>query len=79
LNWIGHVNRKDIKRKVSKASNNNPQGSRLKGRPKTDGVIVHKQILISAKLQIGKRGQKRNLDGISPLRRRRPALDCSAI
>jgi hypothetical protein len=34
LNWIGHVNRMDSKRKVSQVFNNNPQGSRLRGRPK---------------------------------------------
>ena len=35
LNWIGRVNRMDSKRKVSPVfSNNNPQGSRLRGRPK---------------------------------------------
>jgi len=34
LNWIGHVNRKNNKRKVSLVFNNNPQGSRLRGRSK---------------------------------------------
>jgi hypothetical protein len=35
LNWIGHVNRMDSKGKISQViSNNNPQGSRLTGRPK---------------------------------------------
>ena len=34
LNWISHVNRMDSKRKVSQVFNNNPQGSRLRGRPK---------------------------------------------
>ena len=34
LNWIGHVNRMKNKRKVSHVCNNNPQGSRLRGRPK---------------------------------------------
>ena len=29
---------------------------------KTDGGIVYKQILINAKLQIGKRGQKNRVD-----------------
>jgi hypothetical protein len=29
LNWIGHVNRMDSKRKVIQVFNNNPQGSRL--------------------------------------------------
>jgi len=40
--------------------NNNPQGCRVRGRPKKkpDGGIVFKQILINAKLQIGKRGKK---------------------
>jgi len=39
---------------------------------------VYKQILINAKLQIGKRGQKTELTGGSPLRRRRSTLDCHA-
>jgi hypothetical protein len=34
LNWIGHVNGMDCKRKVSYAFNNNFQGSQLRGRPK---------------------------------------------
>jgi hypothetical protein len=36
-------------------------------------------ILINTKLQIGKRGQKTELTGRSPLRRRRAAVDCSVI
>jgi hypothetical protein len=34
LNWIGHLNRMDCKRKLSQVFNCNPQGSRLRGRPK---------------------------------------------
>jgi len=34
LNWIGHVNVMDSRRKVSQVFNNNPQGSRLRGRSK---------------------------------------------
>jgi hypothetical protein len=34
LNWIGHVNRMDRKRKLGQVFNNNPQGSRLSRRPK---------------------------------------------
>ena len=34
LNWTGHANRMDCKRKVSQVFDNNPQGSRLRGRPK---------------------------------------------
>jgi hypothetical protein len=40
------------------------------------------QILIDANLKTGKRGIKitdRDMTGRSPLRRRRPALDCTAI
>ena len=35
LNWIGNDNRMDSKRKVSQEFNNNPQGNRLRGRPKS--------------------------------------------
>ena len=34
LNWVGHVNRLDSKRKVSLVYENNPQGSRIRGQPK---------------------------------------------
>jgi len=79
LNWIGQVNRMDSKRRVIQVFGNNPRGSRLRGRPKTDGGIVYTQILTNAKLQILKRGQKKELTGRSSLRKRRSALDCSAI
>ena len=39
---------------------------------------MYKQTLINAKLQIGKRGQKTELTGRSPLSRRRSTLDCHA-
>jgi len=52
--WIGCVYRMDRKRKVSKVFKINPQGIRLRGDQKTDG-IVYKQILRNGKLQIGKR------------------------
>jgi hypothetical protein len=59
LNWIGYVSRMDSKRKVSQVFNNNPQGSRLRGRPKTDGGTVYKRILINEKLKTINGGQKR--------------------
>jgi hypothetical protein len=34
LSWIGHVDRMDNRRKVSQVFKNNPQGSRLRGRPR---------------------------------------------
>jgi len=79
LNWIGHVNRIASKRKVIQVFDNNPHGSRLRGRPKTEGGIVCTQILTNAKLQILKRGQKTELTGRGLLRKRRSALDCGAI
>ena len=79
LNWIGHVNRMDSTRKVSQVFNNNPQGSRVRGRPKT-GWRNRVRILIGEKWKTGERVQKTKLTtGRSPLRRRRSALDCSAI
>jgi len=63
----------DSKRKVSQVFNHNSQGSRLKGWQNTDCGIVYKQI-INEKLQIWKRGQKIELTGRSPLRRRRSAI-----
>jgi hypothetical protein len=36
----------DSKKKLSQLLNHNPQGSRLRGRPKTDCGIVYKQISI---------------------------------
>jgi hypothetical protein len=34
VNWIGHVNIMNNKKKRIQVFNNNPQGSRLRGRPK---------------------------------------------
>ena len=58
----------DSRSKVSQVLNNNPQGSRLRGRPKTDGGAMYKQMLINAKSKTGKRGQKTELTWRSPLR-----------
>jgi hypothetical protein len=79
LSFIGHVKSLENKRKVIEVLNNTPRGSRLRGRPKTDGGIVYKQILINAELHIRKRVQRTELTERSPLRRRRSALDRSAI
>jgi hypothetical protein len=59
LNWIGRVKRMNNKIGASEVLKNNPQGSRLKGRPK-NGWLNCVQILINAKLQIEMRGQKLN-------------------
>jgi hypothetical protein len=54
----------DSKIKVSQVFNNNPQGSRLRGQPKTD--------IISTKLKTGKIGKKKLIG-------RRYILEFSAI
>jgi hypothetical protein len=50
------------KRKVIQVFKNNPRGTRLLGRPKTDGGIKYNQIRISEGLKIGKRGRKIRAD-----------------
>jgi hypothetical protein len=40
---------------------------------------VYKQLLINAKLPTGMKGKKTELNGRSSVKRRRCALDCSAI
>jgi hypothetical protein len=54
-NWIGHVNRMDSKRKVSQVFNNNSQGRCLRGRQKTDGGTVYREMLINEILNPGMR------------------------
>jgi streptogramin lyase len=60
LNWIGHVNRKDNKRKISQVLNN-PLGKSPERMTKTDDGTVYKRILMDAKLKTGKRGRKTGL------------------
>jgi hypothetical protein len=69
----------DSERKVSPVFNENVQGSRLTGRPKTDGGTLYKQILINGVIKTFKKCQETELTERSPLGRRRSALDCSAI
>jgi len=74
-NWIGRVNRMDSKRKVSQVFNNNPQGSRLRGRPKNGWWNCVKQ----RKIMYWKGRTKTVMTGRIPFRWRRSALDCSAF
>jgi hypothetical protein len=62
LNLTGFVNRMDGTRTASQVSNNNPQGSRLRGRPETRWWNCIKQILMDAILKPGKGGQKNRSD-----------------
>ena len=62
LNWIGHGSRMNSKRKVSQVLNNNPQGSRLRGRPKNRWWNCVQTDIIYAKLRTGKRDKKNRAD-----------------
>jgi len=48
---------------VSQEFNSNPQGSRLRGRPKTDGGTVYRHIEINAKLKTRKKGHETEMIG----------------
>ena len=66
MDWIGHVKRMVSIRKISQLFNNIPHRSPLRQRPKIGGIL-YKQIVINAKLRIGKRSQKAERTGRSPL------------
>jgi hypothetical protein len=70
LKWTGHVNRMDSKRKVIQVFNNNPQGHRLRGRPRNRWRNFVQTDINRCKVE---------MTGRSPLRRRRSSLDCRAI
>jgi hypothetical protein len=58
LNSTGRVSGMNCKTEVGQVfNNNNPRGSRPRGRPNNRWWNVHKQILISAILKIGKRSK----------------------
>jgi len=69
LNWLAHVNRKDSKRKVSQVSNNNPQGSRLRGRPKNRWCNCVQTDINKCKITNWKERSKTDLDWGRSLRR----------
>ena len=53
MNWISNVNGMDGTRKVSRVFSNNPQGSRLGGRPKNRKWNCVQKMLIDGKLEEG--------------------------
>ena len=78
--WIGRINRADNKRKVSQVFNNNPQGIRLRGRPKKNGWWNCVQTDIDrCEIKNPKGSKQAELIGRHPLGRRRSALNCSVI
>jgi hypothetical protein len=79
LNWSGYVKRMDSKGNVSQECSNNPQGSRLRGRPKNRWWICVQADINRCKITICKERSKTEMTGRSPLSRRRSAMDCSAI
>jgi hypothetical protein len=78
-NWIGHVNRMDSKGNVSQVFNNNSQGRGLRGLPKSRWWNFVRTGSNKFNIKNGKRGKTTQFTGRNPLRRRRAALDCSAI
>jgi hypothetical protein len=78
LKWIGRVNRMESKRTVSQVFNNNPQGSGPRGRPRNRWWNCVQTDIKKCKINNWKEGEKTELTGKGPLRRRRSALDCSA-
>jgi len=62
LSWICHINRMGSKRQENQVLNNNPPGSRLRGRPNKRWRNCVKRILIVTKCEIGKRVQKNGAD-----------------
>jgi hypothetical protein len=67
----------DSKIKVIQVFNKNPQGSGLRRQPKKRWWTYVPKDINKCKLKTGKRSQKPELNGRSPLRRRRSELDCS--
>ena len=67
LNWIGYVNRMDSK---SQVFNYNPQGNRLRRRPKNRWWNCLQTDTKNAKLKTRKRGQRTELTGRGSLRTR---------
>ena len=51
LNWIGHVNRMDSKRKVCQVFYNNPQGNQLSGRPKSGWCNYVQTVINTCKIK----------------------------
>jgi hypothetical protein len=68
LNWIGRVNRMDSERKVSQVFHNNPQGSRLRGRPKSRWRNCAQTDINRYKIKNWKERSKTELTGRSALR-----------
>jgi hypothetical protein len=74
FNWIIHVNRMDSKRKVSKVFNNNPRGSRLRGRPRNRWWNCVQTDIKKRKITDGKERLRNIPTGRSLLRGRKFAL-----
>jgi hypothetical protein len=66
LNWIGHVNRMNSKRKVSEVCNCNPQGRQLTGRPKNRWWNCVQTDIGKCKITNWKERSKTELTGRSP-------------
>jgi hypothetical protein len=68
----------ESKRIVSQVFNNNPQGSRPRGRPRNRLWNCVQTDIKKSKINNWKKGQNIEWTGRGPLKRRRSALGCSA-
>jgi hypothetical protein len=68
LNWIGHANRMHSKWKVNQVFNNNPQGSRIRGRPKNRWWNCVQTDINRRKIKNWKVRSKTEMTGGGPLR-----------
>jgi hypothetical protein len=64
LDWTGHVNRMNIKRKVSQVFKDNHQASRVRGRPKNRWLscVLYKQILVMQNYTMEREVKKQSLE-----------------
>ena len=79
LNWIGHVNRIDSEKTVDKVFNNTLQGSRQRGPPRNRWWNCVQRDNNKFKITNWEGRSKTEQNGRSPLRRRRSAMDSTAI
>ena len=78
MNWNGHVNRMNKKRKLVKVFDNNPQGRRLRERPKNRWWKCVQTDINICKFKKWKWRSKNKADR-EKSRRRRSALECSVV
>jgi hypothetical protein len=78
LRWIGNVNRMDNERMVCQVFDNEPQGSRPRGRPKCRWWDCVYGEIRKCKIRNWEQRSKIEKTGRGPLRKRKPTKGCTA-